>query len=90
MDVCNGVVETVTVTEPTVLVNPCGDAPNVVDEVFVKLSNGTLLASMSADVNGSNTRLVVLEPGRYQTTDGDQCQFTITPEGDVTDESHIY
>lgn len=75
---------------PVGIVNPCGDAPNLVDEVFLKLSNGLLLASFSDNSLGKNTRFGVLTPGAYQTTDGDNCSFTVGPSGSISGESHHY
>lgn len=72
------------------LVNPCGDAPGIYDEVFLKLADGTLIASFSADAQGDNTRFSVLTPGNYVTTDGDSCYFTIATNGDIINESHRY
>ena len=75
---------------PVGIVDPCGDAPGVYDEVFVKLQNGTLLASFSENANGKNTRFSVLTPGTYVTTDGDNCVFTVTAGGSITGENHHY
>lgn len=70
------------------LVDPCGDRPNVLDEVFLRLVNGTLVASFSANSNGDNTRLVVILPGTYTTTDGDNCTFTVNSSLQLINESH--
>lgn len=75
---------------PIALVNPCGDAPGVYDEIFIKLANGTLIASFSENANGKNTRFVILTAGTYQTTDGDNCVFTLNNSGTITYESHSY
>lgn len=75
---------------PVTLLNPCGDAPGIYDEVFMKLSNGTVLVSFSDDWTGHNTRLSVITPGTYQTTDGDNCIFTINVSGNFTYENHHY
>lgn len=75
---------------PVALLNPCGDAPGVYDEVFLKLQNGTILASFSDNANGDNTRFAVVTPGTYQTTDGDHCVFTINASGTFTYENHHY
>lgn len=66
------------------LIDPCGDAPGIYDEVIIKLPDGTLLASFSDNANGKNTRLSVLSEGSYQTTDGSNCAFSITSDGSVT------
>lgn len=75
---------------PTGVVNPCGDAPSVYDEVLIKLSNGTLIASFSQNANGQNTRFAILPAGTYITTDGDNCTFSVNSNGDITYESHVY
>jgi hypothetical protein len=72
----------------TELINPCGDASGVNDEVLLRLYNGIILASLSDKFNGNNTRLSVLSPGTYSTTDDDHCTFTITSDGQITNEHH--
>lgn len=73
---------------PTSIVNPCGDAPNVYDEVFIRLSNGMLIASFSDDVSGANTRFSLITAGSYMTTDGDHCYFSVDADGNLYDEHH--
>lgn len=73
---------------PVALVNPCGDAAGIADEVFIQLANGQLIASYSANANGLNTRFAVLTPGTYVTTDGDNCQFTVNADGTLSNEHH--
>lgn len=75
---------------PVALINPCGDAPGVYDEVFIKLQNGTLIASFSENANGKNTRFSILTAGSYMTTDGDSCNFTLDATGNITSQSHYY
>lgn len=65
------------------ILNPCGDAPNIIDEVLLRLSDGSVLASVSDKANGNNTRLSLIGPGTYKTTDGSECVFTLTPEGTI-------
>lgn len=89
-DVCNGLNAAPTAFTPTGLVNPCGDAPGIYDEVFIKLQNGTLIASFSDNASGQNTRFSVLVAGTYRTTDGDNCVFTTDSSGNITYESHHY
>ena len=72
------------------IVNPCGDNPNLYDEVFMRLNNGMLIASFSDNANGANTRFSILAPGTYVTTDGDNCQFTIDSQGVVSGENHHF
>jgi hypothetical protein len=75
---------------PVAIINPCGDAPNIYDEVFLKLNNGILLSSFSDKVNGENTRFSLLTSGTYMTTDGDHCTFTLNASNVITYESHHY
>lgn len=62
----------------------CGDSPGHIDEVLLRLSDGTLLASFSDNVNGLNTRFSIIPPGNYQTSDGTSCFFTVHNDGTVT------
>lgn len=65
------------------VIDPCLDAPGIYDEVILRLANGQLLASFSQNASGLNTRFAILTPGSYQTTDGSNCSFTVTAEGDI-------
>lgn len=65
------------------IVDPCGDAPGVFDEVFLRLANGTLVASFSENANGKNTRFAILTPGSYTTTDGSSCYFSVDSDNQV-------
>lgn len=65
------------------IIDPCGDAPGIHDEVLVRLPDGSLLVSMSDQVSGKNTRFVILGPGDYQTTDGSSCVFSVDQELNV-------
>lgn len=88
MSICNGVNAPPTPYTPVGFVDPCGDAPGVWDEVFMRLQNGMLLASFSDNFHGDNTRLSILSPGTYQTTDGDNCVFTVSPTYTIINENH--
>lgn len=66
------------------IIDPCDDAPNVYDEVIIRLSNGQLLASFSDNVNGYNTRFSILPPGNYITTDGSYCHISIAFDLTIT------
>lgn len=68
------------------MVDPCGDTAGIYDEVLLRLADGTLLASFSDDAMGTHTRLSILEPGVYQTTDGGHCHFTIDNALEITNE----
>lgn len=65
------------------IIDPCGDAPGIYDEVFLKMQNGILIASFSDNANGNNTRLSLLVNGSYVTTDGSNCHVTVS-NGSVT------
>lgn len=66
------------------IIDPCGDAPDIYDEVLLKLANGQFLASFSDNANGKNTRFALVPVGTYQTTDGSNCTFTINADGSVS------
>ncbi|MCC7443172.1 MAG: hypothetical protein IT285_16185 [Bdellovibrionales bacterium] len=68
---------------PVGLVDPCGDGPGY-DEVLLRLASGTLLATVSTSSSGANTRLAVVAPGTWATTDGTGCVFTVHLDGSVT------
>lgn len=86
----NGADAPPTALTPVEIVDPCGDAPGVYDEVFVRLQNGTLLASFSQNSSGLNTRFSVLVAGNYMTTDGDNCTFSVNGAGVISNENHHY
>jgi hypothetical protein len=73
---------------PVALVDPCGDKPGVYDEVFVRLQNGTLIASFSDDATGTNTHFAVLTAGSYVTTDGSHCYFSVDANGNLQNEHY--
>lgn len=64
-------------------IDPCGDAPGIVDEILIRLSNGRVLCSFSDQANGKNTRLSILPAGSYVTTDGSNCAFTVNADGTI-------
>jgi hypothetical protein len=59
--------------------DPCG--VQSLDEVFLRLRNGTVLAHYS---DGTRQHLVVLLPGSYTTSDGYGCSFTFYPDGTLS------
>lgn len=73
---------------PVQIINPCGDASGVYDEVLLKLYSGEILASFSDNASGKNTRFSLIPAGSYMTTDGDNCYFTVTSNGVITNEHH--
>lgn len=68
---------------PVELVDPCGDTPGVFDEVFLRMYSGILLASFSDNSGGKNTRLSVIIPGSYVTTDGSNCHFQVNSQMEI-------
>lgn len=63
---------------PLELVNPCGEAAGLLDEVFIRTADSTLLAVVADNSNGKNPRLAVVPDGTYVTTDGDNCVFVVS------------
>lgn len=60
------------------VLDPCGVQGTNANEVLLKLTDGTLLASFSDSASGMNTRFSVLKDGNYVTSDGTLCFFTVT------------
>lgn len=50
---------------PVAIIDPCSDSAGIVDEVFIKLANGLLLASFSDNVSGLNTRFSVIPSWKF-------------------------
>lgn len=70
------------------IIDPCGDKPGIIDEVLLKMQNGTIIASFSDDWTGHNTRFAVLTSGTYQTTDGSNCVFTVDASNNVINQHY--
>jgi len=68
-------------SQPVSTVDPCGDKPGVVDEVGIKLADGRLIFFF--DSGNGQQRLAVLQPGRYVTTDGTACRFTVDANNNI-------
>jgi hypothetical protein len=66
------------------VIDPCGDAPGIFDEVFLRLANGQVIASFSDDGGGTNTRLSVLIDGSFITSDGSTCAFAVSTDTSTT------
>lgn len=66
----------------TAVIDPCGPQA-AFDEVLLKLANGQIMAHFAS---GAQQFLALIGPGSYSTTDGTHCYFTITAEGEVTNE----
>lgn len=80
MTVCNGKNATSTGYEIIKPIMPCGN--NVVaKEVLLLLGNGQVLASYSATMSGSETRLSFIPDGTFQDTDSSRCVFTLATRG---------
>lgn len=71
-------------TAVTEIIDPCGDAAGIYDEVILRLSSGQLLASVSDNTSGKNTRFSIIPAGSYTTTDGSHCNFTVNSNLSVT------
>lgn len=71
----------------TSIKDPCGPQGNW-NEIFLRLSDGSYIASFSEQANGKNTRFVVLQDGNYVTTDGTNCHFTVSGSGTVISNEH--
>ena len=70
-----------TITE---IIDPCGNASGIYDEVLLKLQSGKILASFSDSANGKNTRLSEITQGNYVATDGSNCHFSVDSLGNVS------
>lgn len=66
------------------IIDPCGDSPTVIDEIVIILADGNVLVSFSEQANGKNTRLALLPPGSYITTDGSSCAFTVNNDSSIS------
>lgn len=58
------------------VVKPCPTIGGSFPEVLLVMQDRSILASASAN-NGKDTRLALLTPGTYSTTDGRSCTFTV-------------
>lgn len=65
---------------PVEAIRPCGNSV-AYKEVLLRLSNGEVLASFSADTTGTMTRLAFLPDGTFLNTDASGCQFTLATMG---------
>ncbi len=66
------------------IIDPCGDNPSKVDEVLLRLADGSLVGLFAKNHNGNYPRLAVITDGKYITTDGTYCAFTVDSEGQVS------
>jgi len=70
------------------LIDPCEDQQGIMDEILLRLSDGTIIASVSDKANGENTRFSVITPGSYMTTDGSKCYFTVDASGNIVNQHY--
>ncbi len=57
---------------------PCPGLPGTNKEILLRFANGNVLSSVSKTSGGVETRLSLLEPNTYTTTDGRMCGFNFT------------
>lgn len=62
----------------TQIVKPCPNISGSFPEVLLVLQDRSILASASSNGSALTTRLALLSPGNYVTTDGRSCNFTVT------------
>ena len=62
------------------IIDPCGDDPDNLDEVILKLATGQLLIYF--EDKGAKF-LTLLTPGTYKTTDKQKCSFTVTADYEI-------
>lgn len=63
------------------IITPCGPNSSPYKEVLLLLANGSVLASFSDNVSGTNTRFALIPDGSYQDTDASACPFTLSTSG---------
>lgn len=81
----NGAPAPVSPYQIDLIYDPCEDASGITDEIVIKLHNGTVLSSVSDNVNGYNTRLSLLGPNTsWITTDGSRCYVNIDVNLNIT------
>lgn len=62
----------------TQVVKPCPLVSGSFPEVLLVLQDRSILASATSNGSALTTRLALLTPGSYVTTDGRSCNFTVT------------
>lgn len=67
------------------VIDPCGDDAGAVDEVLLRLQNGSILVMYTQSFGGAFPRLAILAPGSYVTTDTTNCSFSINANFILTD-----
>ncbi len=66
------------------VVDPCGDAPGIDDEIFLQLANGQLVWLQVNSASALTARLALGRPGNWTTTDTSSCNFTVHNDLTVT------
>lgn len=64
------------------ILDPCGDDPDHYDEVLLITQGGSVIAYFREGKNHEFLSLLV--PGDYETTDKQECEFTVNPDYSVT------
>ena len=85
MVICNGqqgASATVSGYSPAEVIQPCGNSSSY-EEVLLRLSNGQVLAAFSENVSGLNTRLSLIPDGTFMTSDGTNCVFSLSTDGNT-------
>jgi hypothetical protein len=62
------------IANPITIIDPCGKNSKGFDELLIVLTNGDILVSFT---DSKGTFLTLLKDGTYQTTDGQNCIFSI-------------
>lgn len=74
--------ETIVEESPIIeIIDPCGDGPGF-DEVILRLTDNQLISYFE---DRGKRFLANLTPGKYRTTDKQQCKFTITSDLQILD-----
>ncbi len=68
---------------PVDAIRPCGNTVSY-KEILLRLSNGEVLAAVSDNANGLNTRLSFIPDGTYINTDGSNCVFSLATNSERT------
>lgn len=74
----NGVNGSDAVTPVIQVIKPCPNLAGSNPEVLLVLPGRQLLASVSKNQGGVETRLSIVQPGGYVTTDGRACAFSVS------------
>lgn len=65
------------------IIIPC-DNIEPYSEILFRMANGQLVASFSDSLGGAFTRLSIIVPGTYQTSDKNNCVFQVSEDNEVT------